>query len=80
MKTYKGKDFYLCCMLKSYGFNHVGSEKKSEGVYFIFEYEDEKQELLDNLLDDYINYRAMVNMRKFTKAMAFLREELYRLK
>jgi hypothetical protein len=74
MNTYSTKDFYLSSLLLSYDFRFINSEKKTEGVYFIFEYDD--KDLLDKLLNDFVNYKAMVNMRKFTSALAKLRKEL----
>ena len=71
---YSTKDLYLSSLLMSYDFKLVNSEKKIEGVYFIFENTDE--DLLEKLLNDFINYKAMVNMRKFTSSLAKLRREL----
>lgn len=74
MNTYSTKDFYLSSLLMSYDFKFINSEKKQEGVYFVFENNDE--ELLEKLLNDFINYKAMVNMRKFTASLTKLRKEL----
>jgi hypothetical protein len=75
---YSTKDFYLASLLLSYDFKYIGSEKKPEGVYFNFDNKD--KELLDRLLNDFVNYRAMVNMRKFTASLAKLRKELDKYK
>jgi hypothetical protein len=78
MKTYTTKDFYLSSLLMSNGFKLINSEKKIEGVYFIFE--NFNEELLNKLLDDFINCKAMVNMRKFTSSLSRLRKELDKYK
>lgn len=76
--TYSTKDFYLSSLLMSYDFKFIGSEKKDEGVYFNFE--NSNKDLLEKLLNDFVNYKAMVNMRKFTASLAKLRKELDRFK
>ena len=77
-KIYSTKDFYLSALLLSYDFRFLDSEKKNEGVYFNF-YND-NDELLQKLLSDFVNYKAMVHMRKFTSAMSKLRKELDKYK
>ena len=77
-KIYSTKDFYLSSLLMSYDFKFINSEIKEEGVYFNFENKDD--ELLNKLLNDFVNYKAMVNMRKFTSALAKLRRELDKYK
>jgi hypothetical protein len=78
MDTYSTKDFYLASLLMSYDFKFINSEKKPEGVYFIFE--NKNKELLEKLLNDFINYKAMVNMRKFTTSITKMRKELDKYK
>ena len=73
-KMYSTKDFYLSCLLFTKGFWLIDSTKKTEGVYFNFEVHDE--ELLQQLLSDFINYKVLVEMHKFTNAMSRLRKEL----
>jgi len=75
---YSTKDFYLASLLLSSDFKFVDSEKKQEGVYFNFI--NSNDELLKKLLNDFINYQAMVNMRKFTSALTRLRKELDKYK
>lgn len=72
MGIYKTKDFYLACLIMSEGYNFVGSENKGRTVWFTFE-EDEE---LQDLVNDFINYNAITNVRMFTKSMARLRREL----
>jgi hypothetical protein len=74
MKNYETKDFYLSALLMCYDFKLIATEKKTEGVYFSFINHD--NDLLRKLLNDFVNYKAMVNMRKFTKAVSKLRQEL----
>ena len=78
MNTYSTKDFYLASLLISYDFKFISSEKKQEGVYFNFE--NKNEELLKKLINDFVNYQAMVNMRKFTSALTRLRKELDKYK
>lgn len=77
-KIYSTKDFYLSALLLSYDFKMLDTEKKTEGVYFNFY--NNNDELLQKLLSDFVNYNAMVHMRKFTSAMSRLRKELDRYK
>jgi hypothetical protein len=73
-KIYSTKDFYLSALLLSYDYKMLDSQKKNEGVYFNFYNHD--NDLLQKLLSDFVNYSAMVHMRKFTSAMSKLRKEL----
>lgn len=72
MSIYKTKDFYLACLIMSNGYTLVGSENEGGTVWFSFE-EDDK---LQGLINDFVNYNAIANVRIFTKSMARLRKEL----
>lgn len=69
---YKTKDFYLACLIMSNGYKFINSECEYKTVWFEFETDDN----LQILVDKFINYDAMVNVRMFTKSMARLRKEL----
>ena len=72
---YKTKDFYLSALLLSKGFKMIGSEKKTERtVFFIFEYEDYSD--LNDILTDFINMTATVNVKKFVFSLNTIRAEL----
>ena len=70
--TFKTKDFYFACALKSEGFELLDSEKKDKVIYFNFLVHDKLK--LDSLLSDFLNMTLSVNMKKFTWAMADLRK------
>lgn len=74
---YKTKDFYLACSLMSNGLKLQGSEKDGEinSVFFIFNTESQ-EEFKNSIIDDFINQRCYVNVKKFTYAMKQLRKEL----
>lgn len=74
MKEYETKDFYLGVLLLTEGFRLDRSYKTQEGVYFVFEVLDEKK--LQSLISDFLNYKANVNMRRFTASMTHLRKEI----
>ena len=74
MKKYETKDFYLGVLLLTEGFRLDHSYKTQEGVYFVFEVLDENK--LNNLISNFLNYKATVNMRRFTSAMTRLRKEI----
>jgi len=74
MKEYETKDFYLGVLLLTEGFRLDHSYKTEEGVYFVFEILDEHK--LNSLISDFLNYKATVNMRRFTSAMTRLRKEI----
>lgn len=76
MSIYKTKDFYLACLIMSNGYTLVGSESEGRTVWFSFE-EDDK---LQDLINDFVNYNAIANVRMFTKSMARLRKELDKYK
>jgi hypothetical protein len=61
MKTYETKDFYLGVLLLTEGFRLDSSYKAPEGVYFVFEVLDETK--LKKLINDFLNFKATVNMR-----------------
>lgn len=74
MENYKTKDFYLAALFVCNGFKLVGSNKQREGVYFEFESKDDK--LLQETISDFVNCKAMVNLKKFTSAIVTIRKEL----
>ena len=74
MNIFETKDFYLAALFVSYKFQLVGSEKKEESVYF--KIDNNKPELFQKLINDFLNYKAMVNLNKLTKATSLLRREL----
>jgi hypothetical protein len=74
MKTYETKDFYLGVLLLTEGFRLDRSYKTKEGVYFLFEVLDENK--LQNIINNFLNYTATVNMRRFTSAIVRLRKEI----
>ena len=78
MKTYKTKDFYLSALLMCNGFKMIGSEKQERAVFF--EFENDNEELLSNLLNDFVNYEAHVNLGKLVKSTSILRRELDKYK
>lgn len=73
---YKTKDFYLACLIMSNGYKLTNSECEGKTVWFEFE-EDDK---LQGLINDFVNYNAIANVRIFTKSMARLRKELDKYK
>jgi hypothetical protein len=74
LKTYTTKDFYLCVLLMTKGFKLLGSEKRVNGVHFIVE--NKNEELLQSLVQKFINFEAYAHMGKMVKCMAQLRNEL----
>lgn len=74
MKNYETKDFYLSVLLLTEGLRLDHSYMTQEGVYFVFEVLDETK--LQKLISDFLNYKATVNMRRFTSAMTRLRKEI----
>lgn len=78
MKNYTTKDFYLCVLLMCKGFKFLSSRKEENGVHFTLEIHDEK--LHQKVIDDFINFNALVNMGKMVKVQAFLRRELDKYK
>lgn len=74
MKTYKTKDFYLAALLMCKGFRMNGSNKEPHAVYFQFEYSDESK--LQEIINEFVNYEAYVNLGKLVKMQALLRREL----
>ena len=74
MKNYETKDFYLGVLLHTEGFRLDHSYKTQEGVYFVFEVLDDGK--LNSLVSDFLNFRATVNMRRFTSSMTRLRKEI----
>ena len=75
---FETKDFYLTALFISYKFKLVGSEKKGESVYF--KIDNNKPELFQKLLHDFLNYNATVNLNKLTKSTSLLRKELDKYK
>lgn len=74
MNKYETKDFYLGVLLFTEGFRLTHSYKAPEGVYFVFEVLDDSK--LKKLISDFLNYKANVNMRRFTSSMTRLRKEI----
>lgn len=74
MKEYSTKDFYLGVLLLTEGFRLDHSYKTQEGVYFVFEVLDTNK--LNDLIHDFLNFKATVNMRRFTSSMTRLRREI----
>lgn len=74
MKTYKTKDFYLAALLMCKGFRLIGSNKEPNAVYFHIEYSNETR--LNELINDFVNYEAYVNLGKLVKMQSMLRREL----
>lgn len=74
MKTYNTKDFYLAALLMCKGFKLIGSHKESNGVHFHIEYEN--NEKLQEIINQFVNYEAYVNLGKLVKIQAILRREL----
>ena len=78
MDIFETKDFYLTALFISYKFKLIGSEKKDGSVYF--KIENNKPDLFKKLINDFLNYNAMVNLNKLTKATSLLRRELDKYK
>lgn len=74
MNTYKTKDFYLAALLMCKGFKLNGSTKEPNAVYFHIEYDNESK--LQNIVNQFVNYEAYVNLGKLVKIQALLRREL----
>jgi len=74
MKTYTTKDFYLTVLLMCNEFELVNSIKKNNGVHF--ELKNNNDQLLRQLIDQFINNEAVINMCDMIKFTAVLRKEL----
>lgn len=74
MKTYKTKDFYLAALLICKGFKLTGSHKEPHAVYFHIEHNDESK--LQELINQFVNFEAYVNLGKLVKVQGLLRREL----
>jgi hypothetical protein len=74
MKMYNTKDFYLTALLMCKGFKLNGSHKENNGVHFHIEYDD--NEKLQEIINQFVNYEAYVNLGKLVKIQAILRREL----
>lgn len=74
MKTYKTKDFYLAALFMCKGFKMTGSNKEPNAVYFHIGYTDENK--LNEVVKDFVNHEAYVNLGKLVKVQALLRREL----
>lgn len=81
MKTYKTKDFYFSCVLLSNGIDLVNSEKDrcKNTVFFLFDITN-KEELKNILLDNFVNQKCLVDVKKFTWAIKILKNEIYKHK
>ena len=71
---YETKDFYLSVLLLTKKFKFNRSQKQDDGVHFWFEYENPVE--LAETIQEFINCTAMVNLRTYTKNVAFMRREL----
>ena len=78
METYTTKDFYLTVLLMTNGFKLIGSEQKDNGVHFHIENKNDVS--LRKLIDQFINFEAVVNMGKMLKCTTLLRKELDKYK
>lgn len=75
LKDYFTKEMYLAALLISHnGFVLSGSIKEDDGVHFLIKYKDET--FLQDLLDKFRNYTAMVNLSKLKTSLFKLRKEL----
>jgi hypothetical protein len=74
MKTYKTKDFYLAALFMCKGMKMIGSHKEPNAVYFHIAYTDESR--LQEIINDFINHEAVVNLGKLVKMQSLLRREL----
>jgi len=74
MKTYKTKDFYLAALFMCKGFRMNGSHKEPKAVYFHIEYDNEQN--LQEVISEFVNHEAYVNLGKLVKMQAILRREL----
>lgn len=72
--TYKTKDFYLAALLMCKGFKLNGSHKEPKAVYFHIEHND--NEKIQEIVNEFVNYEAYVNLGKLVKMQAILRREL----
>lgn len=72
MSIYETKDFYLACLIMSDGYEFIGSINDDKAVWFKFKQDDK----LQSLVNDFVNYNAVANVRMFTKSMTRLRKEL----
>ena len=73
--TYSTKDFYLAVLLLTNDFQLSSSERKNEHtVYFNFlNHDDEK---LKNIINEFVNCEITANVKKFTKCISIIRNEL----
>ena len=79
MNVYKTKDFYFACVLLSNDFKLIKSEKDGckNTVFFFFNI-DNKEDIKNKLLDDYINQACFVNTKTFTWAIKVLKNEIFK--
>jgi hypothetical protein len=78
MKTYQTKDFYLAALLMCKGFKLTGSHKEPHAVYFEIAYDNDEK--LQEIINQFVNYEAYVNLGKLVKIQALLRRELDKYK
>lgn len=78
MKTYQTKDFYLAALFMCKGFRLEGSHKEPNAVYFHIAYDNEEK--LQQVINQFVNYEAYVNLGKLVKVQALLRRELDKYK
>ena len=78
MKLYKTKDFYFACVLLSNNFKLLMTERDGDKNTTLFCFDTEnKEELKNKLLDDYVNQVCVENVKRFTWAIKILKNELY---
>jgi hypothetical protein len=71
---FETKEMYFCASLLSYGFSLLGSKKENGVVTFKVIITD--KQLLDKLNDDFDTCNLYVNVKRYTKALTQLRQEL----
>jgi hypothetical protein len=74
IKTFETKDMYFAASIISYGMQLVGSEKMNGLIYFKINITD--QQLLDKLNMDFDTCNLYVNVKRFSKALSEVRNEL----
>lgn len=77
---FETKDFYLAALFISYKYKLVGSEKREDENAVYFKIENDRPDLFQKLINDFLNYKAMVNLNKLTKSTSVLRRELDKYK
>lgn len=73
-EIFETKEMYFCASLLSYGFPLISSENKNGIVTFKISVID--KQLLDKLNDDFDKCNLYVNVKRYTKSLSELRQEL----